>query len=59
MAKFGEGEFCSQFGNDVDKCMQGLELVIPTAMTVLADNGHNHTHDFCVHQAECQEHGLF
>merc|ERR1719154_1012840 len=59
VAAFGESDFCMGFGEDVGMCMEGLELVIPTAMHVLAGNGHQHAHDFCVHQVECQEHGLF
>ena len=59
VAMFGESEFCAQFADDVDMCMQGLELVIPTAMHILAGNGHSHAHDFCVNNIECQEHSLF
>ena len=61
VAMFGESAFCMEFGNDMDMCMEGLELVIPTAMQVLGKNGHDHAQRFCTEHMHCEhgEQGLF
>ena len=47
---FTESTFCADFAGEenMDMCMQALDLVIPEAMTLLAGQGHMFTNEFCV-----------
>jgi len=52
VAHFMEVGFCAE-SEEMEKCMQGLEVVIPTAMTLLAADGNSRVQDFCKKEAGC------
>jgi hypothetical protein len=54
VSDFINNGFCDQFeGDDVGLCMGGIELALPTAMTVLSTTGDLWIKDFCGNDIMC------
>ena len=52
--KFMESGFCDQFGEEkVEQCTAGLELVLPMAMTMIAEADVEWATEFCSNQINC------